>query len=498
MTATSSTRNALAESYLDLLARRGVTVDQTLATMRQRVDLAATSYGGRSLPRPAFLSYQEQRRLAYDLAHLVTALTSLPDRRYGGDLGAFARAAGMSGSQTAAVVRGGGTGPTRLSRADLHHDGDGFRLMELNLSSALGSLDNALLNRAFLAHPAVREFVETHQLSYVDTLAEVVATLRAVCDLPEGQRPFVAAVDWPDSFETLEAQLRYSAAELTRYGLDAAACHLGHLEYRGGRIWLADRPVDIVYRIFLLEDLARPEGPELIEPVLRAVERGEVKLFLPIDAELYGSKSALAMLSEEVEAPDGGLDPGQRASIDRLLPWTRMVRPGAVTAGGSTVDLWEYALAHRAELVLKPASLHGGAGVVLGWQVPPERWRAELAAALGGPWVLQRRVRPAPELFPALAAERAAGTDRQPWLLNWGVFETSRGYGGAVVRGSTDLTGSVVNLTTGAVGGCCFHQSGPDGADQSDPDGADSAVPGDPPPAEAGPARAVPRGADRP
>jgi hypothetical protein len=283
---------------------------------------------------------------------------------------------------------------------------------------------------------------------------------------------------------------------LGELGVEIIPCHLGQLDIGGGEVRLGDRHVDVVYRVFMIEDLLDPGAPELVDPVLRAVERGEVEMFAPMDAELYGSKAALAMLSDE--ANRDRFEPAELASLDRLLPWTRMVRPGAVTAGGSTVDLWEYALAHRAELVLKPASLHGGAGVVLGWQVPPERWRAELAAALGGPWVLQRRVRPAPELFPALAAERAAGTDRQPWLLNWGVFETSRGYGGAVVRGSTDLTGSVVNLTTGAVGGCCFHQSGPDGADRSDPDGADSAVPGDPPPAEAGPARAVPRGADRP
>jgi len=44
--------------------------------------------------------------------------------------------------------------------------------------------------------------------------------------------------------------------------------------------------------------------------------------------------------------------------FDRVLPWTRMMRPGPVTLeDGSTVDLMEYALANPGELMLKPALL---------------------------------------------------------------------------------------------------------------------------------------------
>ena len=51
------------------------------------------------------------------------------------------------------------------------------------------------------------------------------------------------------------------------------------------RVWLDDRPVDVIYRIFLIEDLLHPDGPRLIDPVLRAVERGEVKIFTPMDSQ---------------------------------------------------------------------------------------------------------------------------------------------------------------------------------------------------------------------
>ncbi|MPZ26266.1 MAG: hypothetical protein GEV12_07380 [Micromonosporaceae bacterium] len=260
--------------------------------------------------------------------------------------------------------------------------------------------------------------------------------------MPAGQRPLVAAADWPASFPEWEAQLWASAAALAPFGIDAIPCHLGQLRAHGGRIWLDDRPVDVVYRIFMIEDLLDPSAPALVDPVLRAAERGEVKLFVPMDAELYGSKAALAMLSDEEHRHR--YDPDELASLDRILPWTRMVRPGPVTVDGELVDLWEYAIAQREELALKPTALHGGSGVLLGWQADPDQWRDQLKSALDGPWVLQRRIRAAPEPFPA------AGGLAQWLLLSWGVFTVGSGYGGAIARGSTDLAGGVVNMATGA------------------------------------------------
>jgi hypothetical protein len=445
-------RNAVTGRYLDEIARRGVDAAEVPAAVHRSVDLRPTSYNGRCLSRPAFLDPGERAVLAEDLGRLHAALAALPDRLFGGDLAAFARAAGMTDAQVTAILRTQGTPPSRLARADLYHDGTAFRLMELNMGSTVGGLDNAVLNRAVLTHPAVADFVAANDLSFVDTMAELAEMLLTECKIPSGERPFVAAVDWPASFTTLEPQLRASAAALAPYGIEAVPCHLGQLRVHGGRVWLDGRPVDVVYRVFLIEDLLDPEGPDLIDPVLRAAERGEVAIFTPIDAELYGSKAALAMLSDE--ANRGRYDPAELASLDRLLPWTRMVRDGSVTVGGECVDLREFALQQREDLVLKPAMLHSGSGVVLGWQVGADEWGERLRAATDGPYVLQRRIRGLPEPFPAAAG----GTEEM--LLRWGVFTVGRGYGGAIVGGSTDLAGGVLNSAGGATLGCCFHSDG--------------------------------------
>jgi hypothetical protein len=168
---------------------------------------------------------------------------------------------------------------------------------------------------------------------------------------------------------------------------------------------------------------------------------------------MYGSKGALALLSDE--ASRQLFSTAELASLDRILPWTRMVRPGPVTIpGGELADMAEYALGEREHLVLKPTALHSGAGVIQGWLTSPDDWRRQLTGAMDGPFVIQRRIRPLAEPFPADGGP-------EPWVLWWGAFLGAGGYGGMIVRGSTDPDAGIMSMPHGSTGTCCFHQPGP-------------------------------------
>ncbi|MDQ2814654.1 MAG: hypothetical protein M3Z75_23045 [Actinomycetota bacterium] len=445
-------RNELTGLYLKEAAQRAIAPGALPEAAGREIDLAATSFRGRCLTRPVFLDHAEHSQLTADLENFYTALTALPSRLFDGDLGAFAAAVGLTGEQVAAAAMAPGTPPTRMVRADLYHESAGFALMEINMGSTVGGGDNAMVNRAMLTHPDLAEFVRVHSLSYTDTLAEIANTIMAECGLAAHDGSLVAAVDWPPAADRFNAVLQTSANELAALGIDFVPCHLRDLSRRDRRVWLGDRPVDVIYRIFMIEDLLHPEGPALINPVLQAAERGEVKIFTPMHSQLYSCKGALALLSDE--ANQQLCTTAERASLNRLLPWTRMLRPGPVTAGGGRVDLLDYAAGHREELILKPTAMHGGLGIVAGWLTGPREWQSELRARMGEPFVLQRRVRPVPELFPG---------DRglEPWVLTWGAYLCGRGYGGMWVRGSADRETGGVNMATGAYATCCFHEPAP-------------------------------------
>ena len=66
--------------------------------------------------------------------------------------------------------------------------------------------------------------------------------------------------------------------------------------------------------------------------------------------------------------------------------------------------------------------------------------------------VLQKRIRPVPELFPA------EGGEVVPWIVNWGVFTMVNGYGGVWARATTvESNIEVLNVDRGAYAGCCLH-----------------------------------------
>jgi hypothetical protein len=403
------------------------------------------------LTRPLFLGGEELSALQADLEQIRLALFALPDRRFGGDRAAFARAVGMTKQQVAAITAAPPGPPTRMMRADLYRDRSGFRLLEVNLGMALGGVAHRDISLMQLREPVLDEFAACHGLGCPDAMAAMADTILSETGFTKQDGPLIALVDWPESYESYEPYLEQLASRLRLLGLRAEPCHVGELEILEGAVELDGQKVGVVARFFLAEEL--PEDPGLPGPLLAAVARGDVKMFASMETEAFASKGALAMLSEGEHR--ALLTPEQRLAVDRLVPWTRRVRAGLVTLeDGSSVDLERYAIEHQEELVLKPTAYSGGAGIVPGWSpgVTADRWRAALDDAFDGTHVIQRRIRPEPELFPGKNGELLAFT------VVWGVFTMATGWGGVWVRGTAVASAvEIVNFANGAAVGSCLH-----------------------------------------
>ena len=419
-------------------------------------DLTKSRFLGRYLSRPMFLEAGDVEGLERDLSLVWSALAALPQRLFDGDVSAFARAVGMAEFEIQCVMRSQGPSSralTRMARADLYRDDTGFRLLEWNLGSPLGGIECVELCRTLLAVPEMATFVAKERLSYCDTTEAMLATLRSETGYPPGTTPVVALVGNPGSFAEMEPLLAGQATEWAGRGLSTLVGHVGELARSDGRLWLRGEPVDVVYRLFAMDEVLVHSDDGLLEPLLSAAECGEVVIFTPLDAELFGSKGAIALLSENHAV----LTTEELDACVRLVPWTRLVRAGKTSVeDGSRVDLLTYVLEHQDDLVLKPSLSHGGKGVVVGADpdVTPAVWRDRLAAAVEhGSHVVQRLIRPVPELFPS-----ETPGDLAPWTVAWGVFVLQQSYAGTLIRAiPADAGDVVVNFATGALIGCSFH-----------------------------------------
>src|SRR5579875_953930 len=184
-------RTTLTSLYLDEIQRRGVKASELTSGDKLDAEMLQPFYQHRYLSRPLFLGQQEYDQLGTDLINLRSALTSLPDRLYGGDLPAFARAVGLTDVQISAVMRSRNPVPTALSRADLYVDDTGFRTLEFNMGRAIGGIDCADMIEGMLQHPVLAEFAERHQLRYTHTQRQQVTTIKAESGFPPHSRPMM-------------------------------------------------------------------------------------------------------------------------------------------------------------------------------------------------------------------------------------------------------------------------------------------------------------------
>jgi hypothetical protein len=405
------------------------------------------------LTRPAILDAAQTDRLDHDLPLLLRTLHALPERLFGGDEEAFAEALGWIGpdSGSARHALRHLSGPAvPLGRADLVRNTDGFHLVEFNTSSSLGGFEFGELCRATLSDPSFRELADGVGLYYLDPLRLMSETLLDRSGLSLSDRPTVALVDWVTSPVSVNASL--FVALMVELGFRMISCSVRDLKMTRTGLYAHGERIDVAYRVFLLKTVAEdPDAPALLAPLEQAVRAGAVTLFSPLNADLYGAKGCLAMLSDERHRDRFTAEEWE--TVQRVLPWTRSMRDAWRVPAEDGGSLAEYVLRHREELVLKPSIGHAGRGVVAGWLSTPEEWAALVRTAAEGNHVVQRRVPSVAERFYAGPAEGEPST----CFLHWSLFVTAAGLSGGFVKGLLDREQDIRYLGDGSHVGCIFH-----------------------------------------
>ena len=173
--------------------------------------------------------------------------------------------------------------------------------------------------------------------------------------------------------------------ELARYfrhrGLRAVVADPRQLRQRHGALYAGRTPVDLLYRDSELAEFVDMErqGAKLTA-LRRAIQEGRLISGLTWE---FDQKSAWEIFTDARYA--GAFTPEQRRLFRKHLLWTRLVREERVSdPQGRLVDLPAYIRRHRARLVLKPNTLFGGEGVLIGSEVSRYQWERGLHKALRG------------------------------------------------------------------------------------------------------------------
>ena len=353
--------------------------------------------------RPFFLSAADEARIRT----AVETIAALGERvaRVALESPALFRALGVTEAE-APFIRidpGYGTAST-ASRLDAFLLPNALRFAEYNAESPAGPAYTQRLCELFDALPVMQQFKNGRAVHFHRTIPALLDALLASYAEWGGRAspPVIAIVDWRDVPTWSEFEIIRDAFEAA--GVPAMVCDPRDLSLERGILFANGRPIDLVYRRLLLNDIvARPEE---CRPLVEAYAERAVCVANTFRCKLPHKKGFFAVLTDPAHA--ALFSANERETIRAHVPWTRLVADAAAEKDGRRGSLLEIARNERERLVLKPNDEYGGKGVILGWEASERDWDAALQAAAGdapGTWIVQERIAVRREVFPQFDEE---------------------------------------------------------------------------------------------
>ncbi len=417
---------------------------ETQAQLDDQLRRRGLFFGARPLTtvlRPRFLTPAHYRHLQAALRPVLAAF----DKAYRAalaDAGIRAQFGLTEREEELIQADPGFAAPSPTGRLDtfyLPETGE-LKLVEYNAETPAAPAYNDALSEVFLALPVMRRFLRRYQVRPLPARHFVLHELLDAYERwgRDSGPPRIAVLDWRE-VPTYSEHLLF-VDYFRAQGVEALTADPRAVEYRDGKLYADDLPVNLIYKRVLINELVDRGG--LDHPVVRAVREGAVCMVNPFRCKLLHKKASLAVLSDERNA---ALFSGEeRVAIAAHIPWTRRVAERHTEYEGREVDLVPFILERRERLVLKSNDEYGGKGIVLGWQTAPEDWERAVRIALAEPFVAQERVAVPSEPYPSLIDGALTIFDR---IQDTAPFVHDGAYvDGCLTRLSTE---ALVNVTAG-------------------------------------------------
>lgn len=270
---------------------------------------------------------------------------------------------------------------------DFHLSEAGPRLIEIN-TNAGGAFLNSIACEA--QRLCCEEMKTASRIACPPDLAtQMVAMFCEEWRLQRGTGTpgLIAIVDDRPLEQYLYPEFLLAQALLSAHGLSSVIADPSELSRHSGRLWLGDKPVDMIYNRLVDFYFSEPGHATLRE----AYAVGEVVVTPnPRHHAWLADKRNLVTLSDDACLRSLGVNEPDRAVLTHI-PRTRFVTRECAD------EMW----AGRAELFFKPTAGHGGKAVYRGDKLTRKVW----GAILEGGYVAQERVAPNERVI-ALGGER--------------------------------------------------------------------------------------------
>jgi hypothetical protein len=307
-------------------------------------------------------------------------------------------------------------------------------------STPTGVVAGDALADLYYEAPPVKEFRKKFKLKKVGgTKPLLTAILKAYKESGGKQKkPVTAIVELGSGGQSEHAPL---AEFFNREGYQTVTVTPEQLEYRNNQLRVGELVIDVVYRAFRLQDfLIRFD---LNHSLVRAYKERAICMVNSFRSDLGSKKAVLDLLTDDTITAK--FPATERKAIKDHVPWTRVVAAAKTTHKGHTVDLPEFAMKHRAKLVLKSNEDTADIPPVKGTDVDDLTWEKALRQAMRSPTIIQELPDPTKSVFPMLQfgslMMKDMQVDTQPHLFSGAANGASTWLSVAGSTGFSTLTG---------------------------------------------------------
>lgn len=314
-----------------------------------------------------------------------------------------------------------------------------LKFTEYNAETPAGISYNDALSEIMAALPVMRKFERRYEVRPLPGKHQVLHALNESYRQWGGrERPRICILDWKE-VPTYSEFVQFDQY-FKEQGYDCIIADPRECDYRDGKLYARGYAINIIYKRVLITELIERGGFD--HPVVRAVNDHAVCMVNPFHCKILHRKTSYAVMSDEANSEL--FDQDDLKAIETFIPWTRRVAERFTLHDGKRVDMLPYLAERKDNFVLKPSDEYGGKGIVLGWTVSDDAWRAALTESLNAPTIVQQRVTVPSEPYPSVTAGRTHIFDRMldtnPYVW-YGEYMSS-----CLTRLSTD---PLLNVTAG-------------------------------------------------
>ncbi|EJR30022.1 glutathionylspermidine synthase family protein [Bacillus mycoides] len=338
-----------------------------------------------------------------------------------------------------------------LARSDMIIENNGYKIIEFNVESSVGGTEIGNLNNLILKDG----FFNSDTWKFKDPNKEIVKVFKDIIKKHKLNKKQVTLgiMDWyPDMMQYI-----YSHEEMQQLfayeGIKAVICHQENIEIREGNLFTQGEKVDILFRLFLLDDIKGDTGKvkSLLEPYLL----GNLIIINGIHTDLYSNKGNFAFLSDSQY--QYMFNEEERKIINRCIPWSRFLeKDRLVNYEGENYLLHKLLITKKDAFVLKPLRGYGGDGVIIGKGIDQYTWELQLKGIFQSnrKYLVQERVESKKILMPYVENDKVSYLDTE---INYATYIFNNEYSGSLIRGISKDKNTVNNVAQGALMGSLFY-----------------------------------------